>query len=229
MVFLDVGETLTYPHPSFHSIIARVLGEHGVAVSAEDVRAVEHQVFVGLEARRQQGVVYALSGPETRRFWLDTYGLFLHHLGISEADGLVERLCDEFVKLETWRLHPDVVPAIDALRTAGYRLGVISNWEDWLEELLLSLGVRGHFDLVVFSARENLAKPDPRLYQRALEAAGVAPENAVHVGDDMARDVEPARAVGLTPILIDRNNRYPEADCLRVTDLRQVPGLLATR
>lgn len=227
MVFLDVGETLTYPHPSFHSVIARVLADHSVAVTAEDVGRVEAKVWADIEARRRHGVVYALSGPEARQFWLDAYGSFLHHLGVSEAGSLAERLAEEFVKFETWRLYPDVVPAIDALRAEGYRLGIISNWEDWLEDLLLFLGVRSHFDLVVFSARENLAKPDPRLYDRALKAAGLPPKAAVHVGDDLVRDVAPARAMGLTPVLIDRHSRYPEADCLRITDLRQLPALLA--
>lgn len=229
IVFLDVGETLTYPHPSFHEIIARALARHGYDVSPQDVERVEGQVWADIEDRRKQGQAWALSGPETQRFWLDAYHLFLHHLGVSEAGDLPRRLVDEFLKLETWRLYPDVEPAIHALRQAGYRLGVISNWEEWLEDLLISLGVHEHFDLVVYSARENVAKPDPLLYRRAVEAAGVAPREAVHVGDDPVRDVAPARSVGLTPVLVDRRGRYPDVDCLRVTDLRQVPELLAAR
>lgn len=228
MVFLDVGETLTYPHPSFHDIVARVLGEHGYPVSPQDVARVEMQVWADIEDRRKQGITYALSGTETQEFWLDAYTFFLHRLGVPDAGDLPRRLVDEFIKLETWRLYPDVAPAIHSLRDAGYRLGIISNWEEWLEDLLVSLGVHEHFDLVIFSAKENVAKPDPLLYRRAVEAAGVEPAMAVHVGDDPLRDVQPARSVGLTPVLIDRHGRYPDADCLRVTDLRQLPDLLAS-
>ena len=59
-------------------------------------------------------------------------------------------------------------------------------------------------------------------------AGGMAPREAVHVGDTYEDDVMGARSAGLRPILVDREDRHPEADCLRVRNLREVEALVAS-
>ena len=76
-------------------------------------------------------------------------------------------------------------------------MGLISNFESWLEEMLVELEVGHHFEPAIISGIEGVEKPDPTIYEIALEKAGVAPENAVHVGDSPGMDVEPASLVGI--------------------------------
>ena len=73
---------------------------------------------------------------------------------------------------------------------------------------------------VAISGVLGVAKPDPRIFEAALAGAGADPSATVHVGDQPANDVAAARAVGITPVLIDRFARYPEPDdAHRVEDL----------
>jgi putative hydrolase of the HAD superfamily len=65
-------------------------------------------------------------------------------------------------------------------------------------------------------------KPDPRLFRLALQRAGAAPEEAVHVGDLYEVDVVGARAAGIRAILLDPAGLYPEADCPRVRSLGEL-------
>jgi HAD superfamily hydrolase (TIGR01509 family) len=58
---------------------------------------------------------------------------------------------------------------------------------------------------VVTSAGAGARKPDPEIFRRALELAGCAPEEALHVGDTPEEDAAGARAAGITPLLIDRS------------------------
>ena len=118
------------------------------------------------------------------------------------------------------------MPTLAAIDEAGYRMGLISNFERWLEEMLVELEVGHHFEPAIISGVEGVEKPDPRIYEIALERAGVAPENAVHVGDSPGLDIEPASTVGIRGVLIDRLDRYADTEHLRVRSLEDLPPLL---
>jgi putative hydrolase of the HAD superfamily len=135
-------------------------------------------------------------------------------------------LYDEFIKYETYRLYPDVLPALEALRERGVALGIISNWEGWLESLLLHLQIRDFFATTTISGHHGVEKPDPRIFELALRGLGVAPAEAAHVGDSVPHDVEGARRAGLLPVLIDRHGAHGRREYLRIADLRELPAAL---
>jgi putative hydrolase of the HAD superfamily len=103
---------------------------------------------------------------------------------------------------------------------------VISNFEEWLERLLEQLGVRPYFDVRVVSGVEGLEKPDPAIFELAIERAGTTAARSVYVGDNPELDVDPANAVGMYPILIDRGARHPGAPCARISSMQELPALL---
>ena len=88
-------------------------------------------------------------------------------------------------------------------------VGAVSNWVWNLPELLHALDLVSHFDFIAASARIGFEKPHPRIFQWALEQAGVPAESVIHVGDHVDADVEGARAVGISGVLIDRTHRHP--------------------
>jgi putative hydrolase of the HAD superfamily len=105
-------------------------------------------------------------------------------------------------------------------------MGIVSNFEAWLDDLLARLGVRERFAVRVISGIEGLEKPDPAIYRLALERAGVEAADVAFVGDNPEFDVEPAAALGMTPILIDRRGRHPDFAGRVVTDLRDLVPVL---
>ncbi|WP_445148081.1 HAD family hydrolase [Baekduia sp. Peel2402] len=100
---------------------------------------------------------------------------------------------------------PEVEAALAALRAAGLRLVVVSNWDVSLHEALDSTGLSRQVDGAISSAEAGAAKPDPEIFTRALALVGdgLTAADAVHVGDEPV-DVEGARAAGIRPILIHR-------------------------
>src|SRR5215213_7251244 len=199
-VFFDIGGTLVYPHPSFAGIIARVLGEHGVRATEEQIAALEPRVFEEIDRHQAAGGTFTRSDDESRQFWYSIYALFLEHLGVAEPGELPKRLYDEFIKYETYRLYPDTLPALQALRARGVQLGVISNWEGWLEPLMLHLEIHVFFDAHTISGHHGIEKPDPRIFQIALDSLGVRADQAAHVGDSISADVVGARQAGLRAV-----------------------------
>ena len=80
------------------------------------------------------------------------------------------------------RVAPDTREALDRLRAAGIRLGVVSNSDGRVEEALVAAGLRDYFDVVLDSALVGVEKPDPAIFRAALAALGVPPDEALYVG-----------------------------------------------
>ncbi len=203
-IFLDAGDTLiAYRRP------LRVLLQDFFIEQNEIVR--RDSIAEALDAvnSRYRSMMHGVRTVEAeRRMWLEVARDLL--------DVVLPRRRDLYVALSQWfgeswklmKVFRDVRPALRQLRANGYRLAVVSNWEPSLEEVLDHLGLRFHFTTVVTSSVEGVWKPEPRLFQIALERCGIAPEEAVSVGDNIERDVETARRTGLHAILLDRFNDH---------------------
>ena len=162
-----------------------------------------------------------------RKYWmLMADPVPLWRAALPDADsGLAERVSQRFQSLLDAIPFADVPPALEALR-AQYAMGVLSN-SPRSEETLARLGLRHYFDSVV-TASEHQRKPHSEAFRRACRALGIAPSEAVYVGDSLANDVEGALGPGLIPVWIDRyGDNYPLPEgAHRITSLEELPGLL---
>jgi putative hydrolase of the HAD superfamily len=104
-----------------------------------------------------------------------------------------------------FRAFPDAAPALAELRAMGLRLACVSNWDISLPSVLDRCGLAGALDAIVTSAAVGARKPDPRIFAAALDVAGCAAGDALHVGDTPEEDLEGARAAGIRALLIDRD------------------------
>jgi HAD superfamily hydrolase (TIGR01549 family) len=100
--------------------------------------------------------------------------------------------------------YPDAAPALERVGELGLRRICVSNWDYALAEVLERCGLADGFDAVITSAAVGARKPNPRIFEAALEAAGCAAAEALHVGDTPAEDVAGARAAGIPVLLLDR-------------------------
>jgi putative hydrolase of the HAD superfamily len=222
-VLFDAGDTLLAPAPSFQGRFVAVAAEHGLPL---EEAAVDAAIAAAVRAVEWPS---DWTDPATQRsFWVGFYRHVLAGLGHRE-DGLqlAEALFQAFSDPAGYKLFADVRPALDQLAGRGIKLGVVSNFEPWLEEVLALEGVDHLFAAVAISGKLGVAKPDPEIFQAALKEAGAAPEATVHVGDQPVNDVAAARALGITPVLIDRFARHPDPDgAYRVEDLLQLVELV---
>ena len=225
-VFFDAGETIVYPHPSFPELLAQVLRQDGQEVDPARIRDKVPVVVDIFTRAAEEGELWSTSPERSRRFWARVYGRLFEELGLPFGDRMAERIQETFTDVGNYRLFPDVLTTLDRLRRAGVRLGVVSNFEEWLERLLESLAVTTYFDVRVISGVEGVEKPDPKIFHLALERMEVGPEESVYVGDSPQFDVEPATLVGMLGILLDRRGRFPDHAGLRITSLEELPGAI---
>jgi putative hydrolase of the HAD superfamily len=123
---------------------------------------------------------------------------------VSEKLGM-DVTVDELVAAIRFSAYPDAIPALRGLRERGLRLIAVSNWDCSLPRVLDGCGLGYLLDATVTSAETGSRKPDPRIFERALELAGCGPGEALHVGDTAEEDVAGARAAGIRPLLIERD------------------------
>ena len=226
-VFFDAGETLVHPHPSYPELFAEVLAREGHPRSAEDVSAASRVVLHRFSEAARDNVLWTTSAERSRAFWTSVYDRMIESLDLPAGDGLADTLYRTFTDRSNYALFDDVRPALDALARTGVLLGVVSNFEAWLEDLLADLAVRERFAVRVISGSEGVEKPDPRIYALALERAGVEAADAAYVGDNPEFDVDPPAALGMFPVLIDWRGRHGGFGGARVADLRELPEVLA--
>jgi putative hydrolase of the HAD superfamily len=124
-----------------------------------------------------------------------------------------------------FRPYQDVLPALGELRERGLTLVVASNWDCSLSDWLEPAGITELVDGVVTSAEVGAPKPHPRVFERALAIAGVAPSEALHVGDKLDNDVQGAAAAGVRAVLVQREGE-PPAGVEAISSLRELPALL---
>jgi len=225
-VFLDLGSTLLHEQPGRAEIYARAARDRGVAVEAARMEALMAAAHAALPREVAGGFRYSDA-------WFRTFQrrLFLDELGLDPGgfEELSAELFERFEDAATFRLYPGARELLAALRAGGLFVGLISNWSARLPRLLRALGLEGAFDGVLCSALEGLEKPDPRLFRRALERAGVEAGAALHAGDHPERDVAGALAAGLRAVWVRHGpglETAPAPPCPVVTSLAALQDLI---
>ena len=121
----------------------------------------------------------------------------------------------------------DTLPALESLKSQGYRLGVLSNLRRDMGPLCKRLGLAPYLDFCINSAEAGAEKPHAPIFLAALDRVSVAPEEAVHVGDQYHSDVVGARGVGIHAVLIDRGGWHSDVDdCPKIASLSDLGSLL---
>lgn len=202
---------------------------HGIAAEPGAVERAFRAAFAAAPPLAFPGASPTTRPAHERAWW---YAIVRDALGVRRADAAFDAcataLFAHYAEAAAWRVFPDVSPALAALRDAGVRLAVVSNFDARLAPLLDALGLAAAFDHVEYSTGAGAAKPDPAIFHAALRAVGVAASDALHVGDTVVDDVEGARAAGLGAVLVDRARRRPALppDVAVVARLTDVPALL---
>jgi HAD superfamily hydrolase (TIGR01509 family) len=219
-VLFDAGNTLLFL--DYGRLAAGVTPVAGMRLTAAGLAAA-----AGPAAREVEGG--AASERERAARYLDA---LFRLAGVAR-----ERLRDVAAALR--RLHherhlwsgvaPRTVEALRRLRAAGLRLGVVSNSDGGVEEALTAAGLRSSFDVVVDSASAGVEKPDPRIFRVALAALGVAPAEALYMGDIYDVDVAGARAAGLRAALVGPSGSHAPDDVTVAPSVAELIELLVRR
>ena len=132
-------------------------------------------------------------------------------------------LVREWERHENFALYEDALPVLDELRRHRLKIGLVTNGQRDLDEFVAHH--RLDVDAMVGSKAHGRIKPDPSIFEAALEQLEAAPAETVMVGDSYEDDIGGARALGIRAILLDRDGLHlnePE----RIDTLLALPAAL---
>jgi putative hydrolase of the HAD superfamily len=227
VIFFDAVGTLIETRASVGEIYSRVAREFGFEAEPQILQQNFAHSF-----RLQPPLAFPAGTPEAALIELEKS--WWRNLVRAVLDGQFPRFEEFFGEVferfrgrEFWHVYADVEPALAELKRRGMKLGVISNFDTRLYDVLRACGLDRFFDSVHVSTIAGAAKPDPAIFQAALSYHAVEARLAWHIGDSLREDYEGAMAAGLNAVLLDRDNRFADnAPAIRITTLDQIVTLL---
>ena len=228
-IFFDLYGTLAGFKPDRFEIQSEACARFGMQLTPEGVLRGYALADVFMSEQNAVKPVRMMDDEERERFF-------------GEYERRVLRGCGHDVTVEQamviWRAvrsipygmarYDDVLPAFDLLKLQGVTLGLISNMNASAEELVENMGLTPYLDFAVTSGEVGVEKPHAPIFREALRRSGSAPEDTIHVGDQLTSDIAGAMNAGIGPVLIDRDrNHVGYTGCPRIETMMELPILLA--
>ena len=222
-VIFDAGNTLIQMN---YAVIASYLAGRGHAVDEAGVHEAELRARVRLDA----DLAVPRTSTESVTTHTDYLRYVLDHLGITgedEVEAIAEWRRAYNPPVGLWSTaDPEAAAALGRVKRAGLVAGVISNSNGSVRSILEAAGLARYLDFVLDSSVVGVEKPDPRIFELALQEAGVAPSEAIYVGDLYSVDVLGARGAGIDAILLDPGELWGPRDCRVARGLAGAVALL---
>lgn len=220
LLCLDAGNTVVFLD---HARLARACAEAGFETTVDALVAAEGKAKVALDRSALHDCAWSQSHVTSALGWGRVVGTMVLNAGLpaDRVPAMLDFLWPRHRERNFWWLVPDgLAVALDRMRALQVPVAVVSNSEGMLENLLADVGILHSIDLVLDSGVVGVEKPDPRLFELALRRFAVAPERALHLGDNFGTDVLGARAAGMRVALVDP---FGHLEGLHV-DVPRVPG-----
>ncbi len=218
-VLFDAGFTLLEPVRSVADIYAEAARGLGIAVEGAAMAAAVSKAFAG-SARSAAANDHRSSETWEREAW----GALTREVAV-EFPGLMDRhgawlatLVEWFDRPESWRPAEGALQLLRALRRAGKRTAIVSNWHRALFEIANGTGVTGLVDAIFTSAGVGRRKPHPAMFEAALSRLEAAAHHTALVGDSVGDDVQGARRANLSHIFLLRAH-VPGPDITKISSL----------
>ncbi|MDE3018847.1 MAG: HAD-IA family hydrolase [Nitrospirota bacterium] len=213
VVFFDAAGTLFHVKGSVADVYLSYAEPFGVRATPSLTHAVNEAFLRAF--RDAPPPIFAVSDPAElkqceRLWWFDIVHNVFYRVGMFEGfDDYFDRVYDAFAGPHHWALYPDTLATLHSLKSQGFELGIISNFDTRLFTVLKGLGLADLFDTVTISSLARAAKPAPNIFRLALDQHAVDADEAVHVGDSVKDDLEGARAAKVRGLLLDREGSHP--------------------
>ena len=227
MVVFDVGGTLIhFNQEKLARYYAAAAAERGTPVESAQIHAVLTQLERELPTLTKQRAL-SLEKESGKSFWDDFYAEGFRRLGIAgDVSAATTEIRERFMRGEFETVFDDTLPALDALAARGVPMGIVSNFSPNLEDVLRQQGIHDYFQFFIVSAIAGVEKPNPKIFDLAVDAAQRPREEIVYIGDSIFHDMEGARGADIAGILIDRENLYRDYTGARLQDLNDLIRLL---
>ena len=229
-VLFDLDGTLRHHLPSGGEVFVEYLRSLGLNISNENKIRAEHWEHLYFASSPEIQADNEIFKDDLKAFWVNFTKRRLAALGIHETEAIelapqVSDYMGEFYKPEVY-VPEEAYPLLASLKESGYVLGVVSNRDDPFQEELNKLKLDSYFQFVLAAGEVKSYKPEPLIFERALEMSGTSAQETMYIGDNYFADIVGSRRAGLMPVLYDPISLFPDADCAVIKSFAELPELL---
>ncbi len=194
VLFFDASGTLFHLPLGVGHHYASVANRHGVTLDPGAIDAAFRRAWKNAAPPPET----KLPRPDDDRGWWKALAdeVFIACGAPHLIDKCFDELWQEFALPGVWELYPETLEVLTTL-SPRFRLGVISNFDTRLHAILTTLGIARFFEHITVSSEVGAEKPSPHIFECALKKFGVAPQEALHIGDEPGADWQGAPASGL--------------------------------
>lgn len=225
-IFFDVGGTLVHPDlPRLMEPLWAHVQPEAEHLAAAERKAKCAQVSDGDDS--SHGTLGSHAGPVNKGYWQIYFEALLDAVG--SGHDLLPQLTARAGNSEYWSLvDPMAAPVLEDLRQ-NFRLAVISNADGRIDGVLRRGGLSQFFETLIDSGLMGFEKPDPRIFQAAMDRMETTPRQSVYVGDVYAIDYCGGTKAGMHVVLLDPNGVYSDWGVARIASLGELPQWIANR
>lgn len=227
VIFLDAVGTLFGIRGSVGEIYGRFAGQVGIQVDADPLNQAFLKSFQSAPKPSFTDLKPGALGEQEFAWWQAIAAQSFERIGVldqfADFSDFFKPLYDYFATADPWFVYSDVPPALAYWRSQGVKLGILSNFDSRLYQVVKALDLDPYFSSITISTAVGAAKPDPEIFRVALAQYSYDPPKVWHIGDSFSEDYQGAQAAGLVGIWLKREPPLlPEAPASEpaIADLR---------
>lgn len=214
-IFFDRDGTLTYNDPEIQKESFRLIKKWGGTPYT-----IEYDDMMQLFYKAAQGKDYWYKNVEDEIEFFKKYNqLMLEAYGITKDLDKCAEILHEISWLKSKKVFPEAIEVLEYFNQKGYHMGVISDTSPSLKLTLDAAGISQYFTSFTASSLVGAGKPDPIIFNAALNAQGVTAQESLYV-DDYDVEADGARDQGFTSFLIERTGE--RKDKWTISNLKQI-------
>lgn len=202
-IVLDAVGTLIEPTPSVAVAYTQAAARQGVHLDVEEVRGRFKAAFRSDLVEGEAGFLSTDEQVERRR-WREIVALVLPE--VPDPVRAFDELWDHFGRPESWRAFPDAAPAVEAIREAGMKVCIGSNFDSRLHKVVAGLPeLADAVEVIVVSSEVGYRKPHAAFFEAVCGRLGLPADRVLSVGDDLENDIQGAHRAGLAALFLSRD------------------------
>lgn len=229
-ILFDLDGTLRHSVPEASEVSSEYTATLGLPINEEDrLRAARWEYLYWASSPDLRDDLIAHSA-DTEEFWTEYSRRRLIAVGAS-PDWAVEHAAKVSAHMGEMYRPDSIVPedvrrTLPLLKEAGYYMAVLSNRDKPFLDVMESHKLTPFFEFSLAAGEVDSYKPSPEVFHHALKRADLTASEVAYVGDNYFADIVGSHRAGLTPVLYDPNNIFPEADCITIKSFDQLKSVI---
>jgi putative hydrolase of the HAD superfamily len=208
VIFLDAVGTIFGVKGSVGEIYGEIARDFGVSTDSKQLNKAFYQSFKDAPplafADVNSNEIKQLEFQWWKAIASGTFAIVGVKEQFTDFDAFFQKLYEHFATAHPWEVYPDTITSLNRWQKQGIQLGIISNFDTRIYQVLQVLELRSYFFSITISSSTGVAKPNPQIFYTALEKHNCNPESAWYIGDSLKEDYYGAKSLGIKSFLIQR-------------------------